>query len=228
MPSRIENEIIIGESQTPTIIANQESQAAVIVTHPWGPLGGNMHNNVVVAACLYFQKIGLTTARFDFHSGFGRGYSQVQQVQEVASELKQQCGARLILLVGYSYGSLISGSTSADISDCLASIMIAPPFSVAHWLLMFNSSHHLTRSGEKSSLPRLLIIGTEDNFTTELVFRRTIEEHFPDATGAVIKDADHFFRHREKDVMDVIGQWLLETFPQCEGDLRRLRDCFFT
>jgi alpha/beta superfamily hydrolase len=219
-------------------------------------LGGTMHNNVVVAAVLYFQKLGMTTARFDFNGGIGRGYTQVQQVLELSqylllrggrcrnnfarssmddTETETSCGLvspavaaetpQHILLVGYSYGSLIAGSASADINDCVACISIAPPFSVQHWLLLFHSNYHLEQATRKDSMPRLLLLGSEDNFTSEEAFKQMVETRYPVATttGAVIKGADHFFRRREKDLMDVIGLWLVEAFPQCGGDLRRLK-----
>ena len=89
MPSRDEVHVQIKEyDNTDAYIANMESTIAVIVTHPWGPLGGNLYNNVVNAAVLYFQRIGITTCRFNFAgSQFGRGYYQIQQLQHIAKKL---------------------------------------------------------------------------------------------------------------------------------------------
>ena len=276
MPSRLETAVHLAKTSTNCLIADQQSRVAVVVTHPWGPLGGNMHNNVVTAAVLYFQKLGLTTARFDFNGGIGRGYVQVNQVLDVVQALRDGTATTTtteatvsgtsddnnnnhanhhqdiihrrdphikpshFILVGYSYGSLITGSASADLGDddddddgcILACISIAPPFAVSHWLLCFNSSYHLKRATTvHPALPRLLLIGTEDNFTSQQAFKDTVETKYPAnvTTGAVIKGADHFFRRREKDVMDVIGQWILETFSAwCQGDLRNLRDLEMT
>lgn len=228
-PAVAEKEYTLPTSRCEARIANHGSNVAVIVTHPWGPLGGNLHNNVVVAATLYFQRLGITTARFNFNGGIGRGHTQVQQVLELAKGLLEgQYGgkAKSILLVGYSYGSLIAGSASADLEECIGSVSIAPPFSVSHWLLMFNSAHHLAQMTKRENFPRLLLLGTEDNFTSEYTFQSTIDTSFPieSSTGAIINGADHFFRRREKDVMDVIGQWILENFPQCNGDLLKFKD----
>ena len=190
-----------------------------------------MHNNVVVATALYFQKLGMTTARFDFvGSQIGRGYIQVEQVAQVAKSLLNgeftdtDSKPTNILLVGYSYGSLITGSASVDIPECIACVSISPPFAVQHWLLMFHSNYHLERASQRENLPRLLVIGDKDNFTSSAKFKDIVETRFPveTTTGAVIKGADHFFVRREKDLMNVVGQWLLTTFPQCQGDLRNL------
>jgi hypothetical protein len=50
-----------------------------------------------------------------------------------------------------------------------------------------------------------------------------LEEDFPQpsTTGAILKNADHFFDRREKDLMAIVGQWLVTAFPACRGDLRR-------
>ena len=107
-----------------------------------------MHNNVVLSAAMFFQALRVTTMRFDFAtSQIGRGYKEVQQVVEAADYLlkgkhitvgvggqqqHQQCTPKSILLVGYSYGSLITGSASADIPACVGCVSIAPPVSVKH------------------------------------------------------------------------------------------------
>lgn len=267
MPSLLEKSVILGDGTT-ALVADCKSRLAVVVTHPWGPLGGNMHNNVVVAVVLYFRRLGITTVRFNFAgSQIGRGNVQVQQVQFVVESLltgsrsssqsdvvspidpsndssdtkvsihTEAAGAALsptnVLLVGYSYGSLIASSASANIPSCIATISIAPPFGVQHWLLVFNAEHHLHQAAMQENMPRLFLIGDRDNFTSVSKFQSIIDERFPSAsatgsTGAVIKDADHFFGRREKDVMDVIGEWLLNTFPQCRGDLKKLNDIDFT
>ena len=95
------------------IVGTRVSQLAWVpqcVTHPWGPLGGNLHNNVVVAAVLYFQRLGLSTVRFDFcGTQIGRGYTQVDQLKEIVEKLLNGDFAhasptppRSIILVGYS------------------------------------------------------------------------------------------------------------------------------
>ena len=171
------------------------------------------------AACLYFQKIGVTTARFNFcGSQIGWGDSQVSQIQQIADLLlasDDEGTPKYILLVGYSYGSLISSSASNKIKACIGVIAIAPPFAVRHWLLMFNSNRHLDQAASRTDLPRLFVLGDTDNFTSEAAFASTVEKYFPNdesTSCAILKDADHFFRHREKDLMNVIGLWLKKVY----------------
>jgi hypothetical protein len=222
-------------------VADYASNVAVIVTHPWGLLGGNLHNNVVLATVLYFQRIGITTVRFDFAgSQIGRGYGQVEQVKNVARKLLQgdfvttesttttPAAPKHLILIGYSYGSLITTTASAEIPAAIATVSISPPFGVQSWLLFFHSQYHLERAAEdQCNLPRLFILGDEDNFSSEATLASTLRDYFPSATAAILKEADHFWRRREKDVLTVVGQWLLATFPQCQGHLSTLRDLDF-
>lgn len=195
-----------------------------------------MHNNVVVAAVLYFQTLKITTLRFDFKGSqlFGRGHAQVSQVQEAAQFLldgkhAQESGNKppsYILLCGYSYGSLITASASADIPKCIGCIGIAPPVSVQHWLLCFNGEYHATQGRKRSTLPRLFVLGSKDNFTSEPDFRELVTSHeLQTTTGAILKGSDHFFHRREKDLMSIIGQWLVTTYPACNGDPMALCKC---
>lgn len=194
-----------------------------------------MHNNVVVAAVLYFQSLGITTLRFDFDgSQIGNGNSQVLQVEEAARFLLEGKHSLLpttpssspsssknnaipmptppsyILLVGNSYGSLITASASATIPRCIGCISIEPPVSVAHWLLCFHSNYHFNRARHRTLLPRLLVLGSRDNFTSESAFQEFVTS-FPTTTtttttGAILKGADHFFAKREKDLMNGTGR----------------------
>ena len=219
MPSALEKEVRIKECRA--LLGDLQSRVAVIVTHPWGPLGGNLKNNVVLATVLFFQKSRITTLRFDFASSqIGRGHNEVQQVFDAADYLLRELPnpPSTVLLVGYSYGSLISASASARIPACIGCISIAPPWSVQHWLLMFNSNYHLQQSRLRQDLPRLFVIGDIDNFTPEAKFLKMVKT-FSKSTGAILKNADHFFARREHDLMSIISQWLLQTYPQAGGNL---------
>ena len=232
-------------------VADLGSKVAVIVTHPWGPLGGNLHNNVVVAAVLYFQRLGCTTCRFDFcGTQIGFGNAQVAQLQEIATKLLNGdfCASgstntttnpppKSILLVGYSYGSLITTSASATISPCLASIAISPPFGVAMWLLLFSSSSHWQAAAAAApDLPRLFVLGDQDNFTSEASLRSTVHQYFTKSkknnnnnshddnhnTIAIVQGADHFWVRRERDALGVVGQWLTHNIKALHGELLNL------
>ncbi|CAG8451622.1 27169_t:CDS:2 [Dentiscutata erythropus] len=53
---------------------DQNLVKAVVISHPYGPLGGNFYNNVVVAVEQYFQDKGYLTIAFNFRgSGKSKG-----------------------------------------------------------------------------------------------------------------------------------------------------------
>lgn len=184
-----------------------------------------MNNNVVLAIAVWFQRLKITTMRFDFcGSQIGRGGPQVDQVVEAANFLltgqhqttkttsskspttQKITPPKFILLVGYSYGSIICASASANIPKCIGTVMISPPLAVRHWLYMFHGNYHLDQA-RRRGLPLLMIIGSNDNFTSEDAFMdivHTMPENT--TTGAVLNEADHFFRGREKDLMDIMGK----------------------
>lgn len=277
MPSRYEVPVHIEEYTTDGYIANLQSTVAVMVTHPWGPLGGNMYNNVVNTVVLYFQRLGITTFRFNFAgTQFGRGYYQVEQLQFLSQQLlsgalfnhnnnnnsdtnnnttspsslsppkERNDGTTMvlpkyILLIGYSYGSLIASSASATIPQCIGVISIAPPLGVAQWLLLFHSNYHLEQSRKRQEpyFQRLFLLGSHDNFTSESKLTSVLDQYYYKNDGtsssessstkttsaAILKDADHFFIRREKDIMDVIGQWLITTAyrDECHNDLTQFK-----
>ena len=249
MRTKNEKQTILPVSGGRARIADMNSDVVVIITHPWGPLGGNMHNNVVLSAAMFFQALGVTTLRMDFAtSQISRGYKEVDQVVEAAdfvlsgqhigigslsdkddgerssAQTDQRRKPTSILLVGYSYGSLIAGSASASIPACIGSVSIAPPVDFKNWLLLFNAGHHVRQAQKRMTLPRLFVIGTEDNFSSQTSFRNFVDAFSDDTTSAaLIRHADHFFNGNEKDLMNVVGQWLLETYEEVlGGDLKRL------
>lgn len=130
-------------------------------------------------------------------------------MEDAAKFLLSSCNeARKVLIVGYSYGSIIGASSSSSISECAGYILIAPPFSVSHWLLLFNSSYHLKRAIERENMPRLLLIGTNDNFTSKSEFLKAASK-FPDGTVTkVLNGLDHFFFGGEHKIVGEIEGWI--------------------
>lgn len=50
-------------------VCNRRSPIAVVLAHPYGPLGGNMYNNVVVKVTQSLAREGFTTLRFNARGG---------------------------------------------------------------------------------------------------------------------------------------------------------------
>lgn len=74
------------------LVALRRSSVAVIACHPWSLLGGSMRDAVVSRTTQLFGGAGVTTARFDFRSGLGRGWHSVDDVNSVARYLLTEVG----------------------------------------------------------------------------------------------------------------------------------------
>ena len=101
------------------MLMDRGTALAVIVCHPWGPLGGSMFDPNVQTLCnlLGGDGAGLTTLRFNFRTGLGTGASSVADVRTACSFLLSRVGRRpqRILLVGYSYGASVVASAAPSI-----------------------------------------------------------------------------------------------------------------
>jgi alpha/beta superfamily hydrolase len=148
---------------------SKNSQVCVILTHPYGRLGGNLHNNVVEACFELFSSLGFMTVRFNFrgvgHStgrGTFRGTGEMEDVMSVYKFVKnrENLRPRYVLLVGYSYGSMATCAVFQDIPDCIGIVSISYPAGVLWALTLGNSSKFLEGLKAKpSNIHKLFIFG---------------------------------------------------------------------
>ncbi|KAI8613761.1 Alpha/Beta hydrolase protein [Chytriomyces sp. MP71] len=155
----------------------------LIISHPYGRLGGNLQNNVVDAISLGFAK-EFMTVRFNFRGvgqstgrGSFTGSGEVDDVLSVAKYVKERVDLRpkYFLLCGYSYGSIPVCTVSSELDGCIGEISvcfhihlmkasgvisISFPASVMWLLTMGNSSKyiHALRSCPLTT-PKLFITG---------------------------------------------------------------------
>jgi len=217
-------------------VVNHDSSLGVILCHPWGPLGGNMDNYIILYLAHFFKKLRITTLRLNFAgSQIGRGNYQVKQVIEAANVLlsgdydcpcnREEEGNDVsimppscLLLVGYSYGSLITASATASISHCIGCISISPPIGVMRFLLMFNHKYHAKQAKKRLDLPRLCIMGDKDNFTSISTIEKELLSYPKESTTLeIIKDVDHFFVGQTKMLVEPIENWLLKTYIHADN-----------
>ncbi|KAJ1548107.1 hypothetical protein HK405_004201 [Cladochytrium tenue] len=68
--------------------AETRSSTCVVVAHPYGPLGGNLHNNVVSACCQLFVSMGFITARFNFRGvGTRDNFTSLRTFEDLVAAL---------------------------------------------------------------------------------------------------------------------------------------------
>jgi len=108
-------------------LATSWKSVGIVCTHPMPMLGGNMRNNVVYALCKYFSSLGATTLRFNFRwvgrsSGSGSWFGETERGDVVSCcnyLLENHKHINKILLIGYSYGSVISSSVAGEIDSVI-------------------------------------------------------------------------------------------------------------
>lgn len=197
-------------------VCAQQSPVVVIALHPWGPLGGCMDDPHVQAVCRTFGKAGCSTVRFDFRSGIGSGSSSVRDVVAVASrfvEPQERDGplATQVLIVGYSYGSMIGAAAAAVIPQCVGFAVLAPPLDYGWALYLLNGSALRARAAESAGRPKLLMVGSEDQFCSEASFQAFAEELPEPKKVVVLPGRDHMSLYQ------VIGRSLSEWIPEAFG-----------
>jgi len=104
------------------------SDTCVIITHPHSLMGGNMHNNVVMAAWKASLDKGLSALRFNFR-GVGRSGGSFDEGDGEMSDLA--CAIhhveKHVIIVGYSFGSWVAARLIKRLESPPPCIFISPP-----------------------------------------------------------------------------------------------------
>ncbi|CAG8608215.1 6837_t:CDS:2, partial [Ambispora gerdemannii] len=151
-------------------VSEQQPVNSVVISHPYGPLGGDNENNVVIAFENFFLRRGYLTVAFNFR-GSGRsggrntwsGEAETSDyntmLQFLGNRGKDLNSDRIIMeippikeiiIAGYSYGSLIATtlspititSNTSPIPIPISFILISYPLSVIWFLTFFRGSKY--------------------------------------------------------------------------------------
>jgi alpha/beta superfamily hydrolase len=190
------------------------SELGVILCHPMPLLGGNLDNNVVTA--IYFtcaSKLRCSTLRFNFRGvgastgrGSWRGEKERDDVLSCRRYLVEQTPARKIVLVGYSYGSVIAASVADESETIIGYAAVSYPFGPLRLMLL---GPLLDKA--KSKKPKFFITGAKDNFTSPKKFQHYLK-HFPEPLEYhIIEDEDHFWSGTEEKITQYLLPWIEST-----------------
>ncbi|KAJ1633205.1 Alpha/Beta hydrolase protein [Pavlovales sp. CCMP2436] len=194
------------------LCAERGTRLAIVACHPWGPLGGSMWDVVVEEAVdLFGQSAQLTTLRFNFRSGVGSGASSADDVRGACAYLLQlRQPPESIVLIGYSYGSLIVAGVAEDIPEVVAFACISPPLNWA-WALYMCSHRALIARAQQAGAAKLLIIGEVDNFCDVAQFQRFHESLSHPKQAVILRGSvDHFNVY--KYVQEHLSWWACSVF----------------
>lgn len=173
-----------------------------------------MNDIVVTTMVQMLAQAGVTTARFNFRSGVNRGISSMNDIIVVANALLNQTKPpKHILLIGYSYGSMVAmGAVKYLAPYCIGLVLISPPVDYG-WALFLYNHKLLIDSLTDFEGPIFMMVGNQDQFCSQKSFQ-SLSTSQPNIKALQISDTDHFniYQHAVKH----ISSWVLDTFQLTE------------
>ena len=152
-------------NHTPGLLGDRGTNVAVVICHPWGPLGGSMYDfNVAVLVDLFVRGAGITTLRFAFRTGLDFGYSSAADLVAACDYLLNYAPTppEKLILVGYSYGSLVVADVAPSLPACCAFCLVAPPLGTL--VPLFGPRGDITAAAQRSDKAKLAVVGDRDAF----------------------------------------------------------------
>ena len=187
-----------------------------IILHPYGPLGGCYNDHVVVAmerlmlqecsvstCCLNMRGVGKSGGRTSWTCTPERD-DVVAAAAFLTSNAKElllldgddsQCR---IILIGYSFGSVVACFAAPEIPNLSAVVSISYPASVL-WALASFQTHSIYQALESINpdVYKLFVIGDCDNFSSIAAWQDGVVDlvHEP-KNMTVFPGVDHFYRSK--------------------------------
>jgi len=148
---------------------------AAVVLHPHPAMGGDRHHPLVVALAEGLTADGLATLRIDLRdpdiaAATGR-------LEAVATDLVAEVDTYRLVLVGYSWGSVVSAG--APPVGLVGRVLIAPPV------------RSIPLPVSANDVPALLLVPEHDQYGGPDATTAAVSD-WPDATVETVPGADHF------------------------------------
>mmetsp|Transcript_50459 Transcript_50459/g.113470 ORF Transcript_50459/g.113470 Transcript_50459/m.113470 type:complete len:180 (-) Transcript_50459:27-566(-) len=161
------------------------------------------------------SEAGCSPCRFNFRGGLNRGLSSIADVKAVAAWFTEPRDgkkplASQVLLIGYSYGSIVAAAAAPDILECIGYVVLGPPLRYTWALYLGNGKHMLERAADSAGKPKLLTVGDVDIFTTVGGFEEFAETLPEPKTVVIQEEVDHFSLFRT--LRGLITSWIRESF----------------
>ena len=175
---------------------------AAAFCHPYPPYGGDMHNNVVLAATGALAARGIGCLRFNFRgvgaSGgrFTDGKEEPGDVLAALEHVRGLVGGGPAWLGGYSFGAAMAARAAAGRAALAGLILVSPPVG----MFDFSDLRGVTA-------PVLVLAGTSDPFGEVAEVTRALAG-VADATLRIVPGVDHFWHGAEDRLADEIGAFL--------------------
>jgi len=179
------------------LLKRSSAKYGVVICHPHSLMGGSMHNNVVEAIQEAFSLENHSTLRFNFRGvglsggAYDEGRGEQEDIFASVKYLKD-AGVEKICFAGYSFGAWV-GSKVLERADnpFAAGVFFSPP--VNHFEFNFSCL---------SDKIQLVVLGDRDPFCNLDLLKREIVK--VNADLEVIAGADHFYRYKEKKIVEIL------------------------
>jgi len=193
--------IFIGDS--PRLEAVHEDQGTAqcaVITHPHSLMGGNMSNNVVMAAWNAVLTKGSSVIRFNFRgvgrsSGtFDEGNGEINDIAAVVQYVN-----RPVILIGYSFGAWVAARYLKRLDSPLPCFFISPPTGMFAFPSMKQDKVWA-------------ITGDQDQFCSIPALQNLMDP----SRLAIVENVDHFWFDDEgilKDHLSAKWEELISGFP---------------
>lgn len=191
-----------GDVRLEGILNRQETDKAVVISHPHPLYGGNMDVPVVSRMADCFDAAGIAVLRFNFRGtggstgNFDNGQGEQGDVKSALKFLSDQ-GYHQLFLAGYSFGAWVNAhvvSAGVEVAD---HIMISPPAA----LLSFDTVDQLPHTG-------LIVTGENDDLAPDFMVHDLLSKWQISPRVEVLSGVDHFYAGALDTLEEVLSDYL--------------------
>ncbi|KAJ8072631.1 hypothetical protein PM082_016190 [Marasmius tenuissimus] len=210
--------------------SHKDTGKLAVCLHPWSWLGGQMQDPVLESLVAPLQSKDYHIIRYNSRGVGGSsgwpsftGFKECDDLQTLvrwALENPEMPNINSVVVIGYSYGSLIAGTHPILPPPMKTShILISYPVSVRGWLTLFRTSTYIQKLKDLLSNPAsrvLAVYGDRDEFTSKTSYANW-ETELKSVEGSergqldtvCIEGASHFWGGRSGQQMrETIERWL--------------------
>ncbi|HEY5602882.1 MAG TPA: alpha/beta fold hydrolase [Gammaproteobacteria bacterium] len=179
-----------------------EGDPIAVVCHPHPLHGGTLSNKVVHIVADSFNKLGMTTLRFNFrgvgHSTgrYDNGKGELDDLVAAVNWFRERYSGSPLWLAGFSFGSFVAFSAHEKV-QAQRLLLIAPPVG----RFPFNAEQSV-------SIPWMVIQGGKDDVVSPQAVSVWVHRCHNQPHYEWFADADHFFHGRLNRIRQaIIDQW---------------------
>uniref|UniRef100_A0A7S3A868 AB hydrolase-1 domain-containing protein n=1 Tax=Rhodosorus marinus TaxID=101924 RepID=A0A7S3A868_9RHOD len=187
-------------------------RSCVLVVHPHPKLGGTFDNPVVVEMALSMVEEGgmgmCLNMRGVGRSGGSSSWKGDKEVKDVAAAvkfLKARDDVGPVYLVGYSFGACIVATAMLSVRDLVDGIsLLSPPWGRISSIML---GHHFKNESLTGQIPKMVVAGTDDMFSSQSAFKRHFEALPEPKTKLLVNRASHFWVNEEQKATTPIAKF---------------------